>query len=216
MNTPDVIKIGAVGTPLPGVAIQIADDGEILIKGNNVFSAYRNNQTATRGALGDGWFHTGDVGELDDEGFLRITGRTKELLITAGGKNLVPAFLEDRLRAHPLVSQRIVVGDQKPFIGALITLDAEMLASWAKDNRLRDLSLDDARTSLIVHTELQRAVDHANTMVSKPESIRKFTALAGDFTENNGYLTPSLKLKRNMVMKDYACEVKGLYSGPQQ
>jgi long-chain acyl-CoA synthetase len=216
MNTPARIKIGTVGTPLPGVAIQIAEDGEILIKGHNVFSGYRNNPTATREALVDGWFHTGDVGQLDDMGFLKITGRKKELLITAGGKNVVPAFLEDRLRAHPLVSQCIVVGDQRPFIGALITLDAEMLPSWAKNNRLLNLSLNDARTNLVVRTELQRAVDFANKTVSKPESIRKFTILAGDFTENNGYLTPSLKLKRNMVMKDYASEVEALYSGPRQ
>jgi long-chain acyl-CoA synthetase len=216
MNTPEVIEIGTVGTPLPGVAIQIADDGEILIKGNNVFSAYRNNETATTEALVDGWFHTGDIGQLDDEGFLTITGRKKELLITAGGKNVVPAFLEDRLRAHPLVSQCIVVGDQKPFIGALITLDAEMLPSWAKNKQLPNLSLNDARTNDVVHAELLRAVDSANRAVSKPESIRKFTVLAGDFTQENGYLTPSLKLKRNLVMKDYACEVEALYAGPKE
>jgi long-chain acyl-CoA synthetase len=212
INTPDLIRIGTVGTPLPGVAIEIADDGEILIKGNNVFAAYRNNPTATTEALIDGWFHTGDIGELDDDGYLKITGRKKEILITAGGKNVIPAFLEDRLRAHPLVSQCIVVGDQKPFIGALITLDAEMLPSWAKNNKLRDLSLDAARTNDSVHAELQRAVDNANEAVSKAESIRKFTVLPGDFTEDNGYLTPSLKLKRNLVMKDYASEVEALYS----
>jgi len=213
LNAPELIKIGTVGTPLPGVAIQIADDGEILIKGNNVFSAYSNNQTATSEALVDGWFHTGDIGELDDEGFLKITGRKKELLITAGGKNVVPALLEDRLRAHPLVSQCIVVGDQMPFIGALITLDAEMLPAWAKNKKLPNLSANDARTNDVVHAELQRAVDNANKAVSKPESIRKFTVLAGDFTEDNGYLTHSLKLKRNMVMRDYASEVTALYSG---
>jgi long-chain acyl-CoA synthetase len=135
LNTPDHIKIGTVGAPLPGVAIQITDDGEILIKGVNIFKAYRNNETATNDALVDGWFHTGDIGELDDEGFLKITGRKKELLITAGGKNVVPAFLEDRLRAHPLVSQCIVVGDKRPFIGALITLDAELFPSWAKNKK---------------------------------------------------------------------------------
>jgi long-chain acyl-CoA synthetase len=216
LNTPDQIKIGTVGTPLPGVAIQIADDGEILIKGINVFSAYRNNETVTNEVLVDGWLHTGDLGDLDDEGFLKITGRKKELLITAGGKNVAPAFLEDRLRAHPLVSQCIVVGDQKPFIGALITLDAQMLPSWAKNKRLRSLSLDDARTNDVVHAELEQAVDNANKAVSKAESIRKFTVLAGDFTEDNGYLTPSLKLKRNMVMKDYACDVEALYSGRKQ
>jgi long-chain acyl-CoA synthetase len=215
LNTPDLIKIGTVGTPLPGVAIQIADDGEILIKGNNVFSSYRNNEAATNEVLVDEWFHTGDIGELDDDGFLKITGRKKEILITAGGKNVVPAFLEDRLRAHPLVSQCIVVGDQKPFIGALITLDAEMFPSWAKNNKLGALSLDDARTNDVVHAELERAVASANKAVSKPESIRKFTVLAEDFTEDNGYLTPSLKLKRNLVMKDFAGEVEALYSEPR-
>ena len=216
LNTPDHIKIGTVGAPLPGVAIQITDDGEILIKGVNIFKAYRNNETATNDALVDGWFHTGDIGELDDEGFLKITGRKKELLITAGGKNVVPAFLEDRLRTHPLVSQCIVVGDKRPFIGALITLDAELFPSWAKNKKLRNLSWDDARKNHVVHAELQRAVDNANLAVSKPESIRRFTVLAGDFTEDNGYLTPSLKLKRNMVMKDYASDVEALYSGRKQ
>ena len=215
LNTPDQIKIGTVGIPLPGVGIQIAADGEILIKGNNIFSAYRNNETATSAALVDGWFHTGDIGRLDDEGFLTITGRKKEILITASGNNVVPGFLEDRLRAHPLVSQCLVVGDQKPFIGALITLDADMLPTWTKNNRLPDLSMEDARTNDVVRAELQRAVDSANRAVSKPESIRKFRILAGDFTEENGYLTPSLKVKRNMAMKDYADEVEALYSGPK-
>ncbi|MEO8555763.1 MAG: long-chain fatty acid--CoA ligase [Actinomycetota bacterium] len=216
LNTPEMIKIGTVGPPLPGVSIQIADDGEILVKGNGVFSAYRNNETATKDAIVDGWFRTGDIGELDVDGFLRITGRKKELLITAGGKNVVPAFLEDRLRAHPLVSQCIVVGDQKPFIGALITLDAEMFPSWAKNHGLQGLSVAAARTNKVVLAEVQRAVDDANLAVSRAESIRKFTMLAGDFTEDNGYLTPSLKLKRNIVMKDYSAEVEALYSGPRE
>jgi len=216
LNTPDLIKIGTVGIPLPGVSIQIADDGEILIQGNNIFSAYRNNEAATRAAMDDGWFHTGDIGELDHDGFLSITGRKKEILITSGGKNVVPAFLEDRLRAHPLVSQCIVVGDQMPFIGALITLDAEMFPAWARNNKLASLTLEDARTNEGVHAELTRAVDNANKAVSKPESIRKFTVLAGDFTEENGYLTPSLKVKRNVVMKDYAAEVEALYSGSER
>ena len=216
VNTPDLIKIGTVGPPLPGVAIEIAEDGEILIKGNNVFSAYRNNDTATNEAIVDGWFHTGDIGELDHDGFLKITGRKKEMLVTAGGKNVAPAVLEDRLRAHPLVSQCIVVGDQKPFIGALITLDAEMLPSWAKNNGLPGLSMEDARTNEVVHAEIQTAVDDANKAVSKAESIRKFTILAGDFTEDNGYLTPSLKLKRNIVMKDYGSDVEALYSGARE
>jgi long-chain acyl-CoA synthetase len=216
LNTPEMTKIGTVGPPLPGVSIQIADDGEILVKGSSVFSAYRNNETATTDAIVDGWFHTGDIGELDNDGFLRITGRKKELLITAGGKNVAPAVLEDRLRAHPLVSQCIVVGDQKPFIGALLTLDAEMLPPWARNNGLQGLSMDKARTNEIVHAEIQKAVDEANKAVSKAESIRKFTVLSGDFTEDNGYLTPSLKLKRNIVMKDYAPEVEALYAGPRE
>jgi len=212
VNTPDLIKIGSVGPPLPGVSVQIADDGEILIKGNNVFSSYRNNETATNEAIVDEWFHSGDLGELDHDGFLKITGRKKELLVTAGGKNVAPAVLEDRLRAHPLVSQCIVVGDQKPFIGALITLDAEMLPAWAKNNGLQGLSMDEARTNEVIHDAIQSAVDDANQAVSTPESIRRFTILPGDFTEENGYLTPSLKLKRNVVMKDYASEVEALYS----
>ena len=216
LNTPELIKIGTVGPPLPGVSIQIADDGEILVKGTSVFSAYRNNENATNDAIVDGWFHTGDIGELDLDGFLRITGRKKELLITAGGKNVAPAVLEDRLRAHPLVSQCIVVGDQKPFIGALLTLDAEMLPRWAANNGLRGLSLEDARTNEVVLAEIQKAVNRANDAVSRAESIRKFTVLSGDFTEDNGYLTPSLKLKRNAVMKDYAPDVEELYAGPRE
>ena len=216
VNTPDLIKIGSVGPPLPGVSIQIADDGEILIKGNNIFSSYRNNETATNEAIVDGWLHTGDIGELDHDGFLKITGRKKELLVTAGGKNVAPAVLEDRLRSHPLVSQCIVVGDQKPFIGALITIDAEMLPSWAKNNGVDGLSMDEARTNEVVRAAIQSAVDDANKAVSKAESIRKFTVLPGDFTEANGYLTPSLKLKRNIVMKDYASEVEALYSGVRE
>ena len=216
VNTPDLIKIGTVGPPLPGVSIQIADDGEVLVKGNNVFTGYHNNEPATHEAIVDGWFHTGDIGELDHEGFLTITGRKKEILITASGKNVAPALLEDRLRAHPLVSQCIVVGDQRPFIGALITLDTEMLLAWARNNGLPGLSLDEARAHEAVHAEITKAVDDANKAVSQAESIRRFTVLPDDFTEDNGYLTPSLKLKRTLVMKDYASEVEALYSVPKE
>ena len=212
VNVPEKVKIGTVGTPLPGVGIRIAEDGEILIQGVNVFRGYRNNDAATAEALQDGWFHTGDIGELDDDGYLKITGRKKELLVTAGGKNVAPAVLEDRLRAHPLVSQCIVVGDQKPFIAALLTIDAEMLPAWAKNNGLPALTVEQARTNDVVLAELQKAVDDANTAVSKAESIRKFAVLPGDFTEENGYLTPSLKLKRNVVMKDFHDDVEALYA----
>ncbi|MEP6629606.1 MAG: AMP-dependent synthetase/ligase, partial [Lapillicoccus sp.] len=190
VNVPDKVKIGTVGAPLPGVGIRIADDGEILIQGVNVFSGYHNNADASADAIRDGWFHTGDIGELDHDGYLRITGRKKEILVTAGGKNVAPAVLEDRLRAHPLVSQCVVVGDQRPFIAALITLDEEMLPTWAKNNGLGSLTVEQARTNEAVHAELQKAVDDANTAVSKAESIRKFAVLGSDFTEENGYLTP--------------------------
>ncbi len=213
VNVPDRVKIGTVGAPLPGVGIRIADDGEILIQGNNVFASYHNNAEATAGAVLDGWFHTGDIGELDEDGYLKITGRKKELLVTAGGKNVAPAGLEDRLRAHPLISQCIVVGDQKPFIGALLTLDDEMYPGWAKNNGLVGVTFDQARTNEAVLAELQKAVDDANKSVSKAESIRKFVVLGGDFTEENGYLTPSLKLKRNVVMKDFHDQVESLYAG---
>ncbi|MDQ2782566.1 MAG: AMP-dependent synthetase/ligase [Actinomycetota bacterium] len=212
VNVPDMVKIGTVGTPLPGVGIRIAEDGEILIKGVNVFVGYHNNDDASADAITDGWFRTGDIGELDADGYLKITGRKKEILVTAGGKNVAPAVLEDRLRAHPLVSQCIVVGDQKPFIAALVTLDPDMLPTWAKINGLEGLSPDAARTNEVVLAELQKAVDDANTAVSKAESIRKFAVLPSDFTEENGYLTPSLKLKRNVVMKDFADDVEALYA----
>lgn len=212
VNTPDKIKIGTVGPPLPGTGIRIADDGEVLLKGVGVFTSYHGNPTATADAIVDGWFHTGDVGELDDDGYLRITGRKKEILVTAGGKNVAPAVLEDRLRAHPLVSQCIVVGDQKPFVGVLVTLDEEMWPLWAKSHGLEGVTLEQARTHPHVLEALQEAVDRANEAVSKAESIRKFAVLSGDFTEANGYLTPSLKLKRNVVMKDFSDEVEKLYA----
>ncbi|HET8600311.1 MAG TPA: AMP-dependent synthetase/ligase [Segeticoccus sp.] len=213
VNTPELIKIGTVGPPLPGVAVRIDDDGEILIKGNNVFTGYHHNPEATAEAVVDGWFRTGDLGELDEDGYLRITGRKKELLVTAGGKNVAPAVLEDRIRAHPLVSQCMVVGDQRPFIAALITLDEEMLPTWAANNGVEGLTAQEAIRNEVVLTEVQRAVDDANKAVSRAESIRKFVVLPGDFTEDNGYLTPSMKLRRSVVMKDFAEHVEGLYAG---
>jgi long-chain acyl-CoA synthetase len=180
-----------------------------------VFTGYHDNDEATAAAKLDGWFHTGDIGELDEDGYLRITGRKKEILVTAGGKNVAPAVLEDRLRAHPLVSQCIVVGDQKPFIAALLTLDPEMYPVWAKNNGIAGVTFEQARSNEVVLAELQKAVDEANKAVSKAESIRKFTVLEGDFTEENGYLTPSLKLKRNVVMKDFHDQVEALYSSPK-
>lgn len=211
VNTPDLIKMGAVGRPLPGVAIKIASDGEILIKGNNVFGRYHNNEEATAESIRDGWFHSGDLGELDDDGFLKVTGRKKEILVTAAGKNVSPAGLEDRLRANPLISQCIVVGDGRPFIGALITIDEEMLPIWASNHGLEGLTMAEAPKNSAVMAEVQRAVDHANSAVSRAESIRKFHILDGDFTQENGYLTPSIKLRRGRVLSDMAEQVEALY-----
>ena len=184
------------------------------IQGINVFRGYRNNETATAEAIRDGWFHTGDIGELDDDGYLQITGRKKEILVTAGGKNVAPAVLEDRLRAHPLVSQCIVVGDQKPFIAALVTLDDEMLPGVGQEQRpRRRCPIEQARTDERVLAEMQKAVDDANTAVSpRPSRSASSRSSTGDFTEENGYLTPSLKLKRNVVMKDFDDEVDALYA----
>ncbi len=211
VNTPELTKIGSVGAPLPGVTIAIADDGEVLIKGPHVLRGYWNNEQATAEALAGGWFHSGDLGSLDADGVLKITGRKKEILVTAGGKNVAPAVLEDRIRAHPLVSQCIVVGDQKPFIGALITLDDEMLPVWLSNNSRPAMDVEAAAADQAVQDEVQRAVDTANQAVSKAESIRKFRILPVDFTEETGYLTPSLKLKRSVVMKDFADAVEELY-----
>ncbi len=212
VNVPERPKIGTVGPQLPGNSVRIADDGEILLKGPHVFRGYWKNPEATAEAIEDGWFHTGDVGALDEDGYLSITGRKKEILVTAGGKNVAPAVLEDRLRAHPLVSQTIVVGDGKPFIAALITIDEEMLPAWLANNGLEAMDVPAAAENEAVLEALQGAVDDANKAVSKAESIRKFEVLESDFTIESGHLTPSLKLKRSVVMDEYAEAVERLYS----
>lgn len=211
VNTPEKIKIGTVGPPLPGISVKIAEDGEVLIKGHNVFSKYHNNDNATAEAFEDGWFRTGDIGSLDSEGFLRITGRKKEIIVTAGGKNVAPAVLEDRVRSHPLVSQVVVVGDAQPFIAALVTLDAESLPNWLSARGLEPLTLEQAKTNPEVLAALDQAVQRANKAVSRAESIRKFSILDTDFTVENGYLTPSLKVKRNLVLEDFTAAVNDLY-----
>jgi long-chain acyl-CoA synthetase len=212
-NLPDATKIGSVGRPLPGTSVRVADDGELLFRGGQVFAGYWRNEEATTEAVDpDGWFHTGDVGEVDDEGFVRITGRKKEILVTAGGKNVAPAVLEDRLRAHALVDQCLVVGDGQPFIGALVTIDRETYPAWAEQHgKTADLGalLDDPDLVAAV----QEAVDEANKAVSKAESIRKFTILPGEWTEEGGQLTPSLKLKRRVVMRESREEIEALYLG---
>jgi long-chain acyl-CoA synthetase len=214
VGLPKHFKIGTVGRPIPGVTIQIADDGEILIKGDVVFRGYWNNDAATAEALtGDGWFHSGDLGELDDDGYLRITGRKKELIVTAGGKNVAPAVLEDRLRAHPLISQCMVVGDNQPFIGALVTIDPEAFPVWreehAKTGEVADLvEVEDAE----LRAEIEAAVAEANKAVSAAEAIKKFRILPVDFTEDGGQLTPTMKLKRAVVAKEFAHEIDALYT----
>ena len=214
VNHENALKIGTVGRPLPGVEAAIADDGEVLIRGGIVMRGYWKNEDATRENIdGEGWFHTGDLGELDDDGFLKITGRKKEILVTAGGKNVAPAVLEDRLRAHALVSQCIVVGDQRPFIAALITLDDEALPRWLESKgKPADTPLEKLRDDADLTAELDSAVAEANKAVSHAEAIKKYRVLATDFTEENGMLTPSLKLKRGVVLKEFADEVEALYA----
>lgn len=198
VNTPDAQRIGTVGRPFPRTEVRVADDGELLFRGPQVFGGYWNNPTATAEAIdADGWFATGDLGDVDGDGYVRITGRKKEILVTAGGKNVAPAVLEDRVRAHPVVSQCMVVGDGKPFVAALVTIDPE---GW--DGRLDSPELK---------AKVQEAIDDANAQVSQAESIRKFIVLEEDWTEENGYLTPSFKVKRHAVVRDFHDMVEALY-----
>ena len=216
VNLADKSKIGTVGPALPGVGVRLADDGEIEVRGINVFKEYWNNPEATAEAFSEGgWFHTGDIGSFDSEGFLTITGRKKEIIVTAGGKNVAPAALEDPIRANPIIGQVVVVGDQRPFISALVTLDPEMLPTWLANNGLEaTMSLVDAAKNEAVRAEVQRAVDAANARVSRAESIRKFTILDSEWTEASGHLTPKLSIKRNIIMNDFADEIAAIYDEP--
>lgn len=206
-------KIGTVGPALPGVGVRLAEDGEVEVRGINVFKEYWQNPEATAASFDGEWFRTGDIGSFDDEGFLTITGRKKEIIVTAGGKNVAPAALEDPIRGNPIVGQVVVVGDQKPFIAALITLDSEMLPTWLANNGLPgDLSLADAAKNEAVRAEVQQAIDRANKGVSRAESIRKFTILATEWTEASGHLTPKLSIKRNVILDDFAGEIDEIYN----
>ncbi|MEU5898634.1 MULTISPECIES: AMP-dependent synthetase/ligase [Streptomyces] len=205
---------GTVGLPVPGTSIRIADDGEVLIKGGIVFGSYWNNPEATDAVLTDEWFATGDLGALDDEGYLTITGRKKDILVTSGGKNVSPAILEDRLRSRSPVGQCIVVGDNRSYVAALVTLDPEAVNHWLTvRKRPTDTPLAQLAHDPQMIAEVQRAVDYANEAVSKAESIRKFAIVGGEFTEDNGLLTPSLKIKRHAVTEAYAEEIEELYGG---
>jgi len=215
VNLPSKSKIGTVGPVLPGVGIRIAEDGEIEVRGIDVFKEYWRNPEATAEAFDGDWFKTGDIGTFDDEGFLTITGRKKEIIVTAGGKNVAPAALEDPIRSNPIVGQVVVVGDQKPFISALVTLDSEMLPTWLANNGLPgDMSLADAAKNEVVRAEVQRAIDRANATVSRAESIRKFVILDTEWTEASGHLTPKLSIKRNVIMQDFAGQIDELYAVP--
>ena len=214
VNRPDAIKIGTVGQPFPGASVKVAADGELMLAGAQIFKGYWNNPTATAEAIEpDGWFHSGDIGEIDDQGFVKITGRKKELIVTAGGKNVAPAVLEDRLRANWLVSQCMVVGDAQPFIAALVTIDPESFPGWLKQaGKPENSTIESMTTDPDLVAEIQKAVDEANKAVSNAEAIKKFTILPVDWTEEGGQLTPSMKLKRNVVMKEFSSEVDALYS----
>ncbi|MET7638061.1 AMP-dependent synthetase/ligase [Streptomyces sp. NPDC005438] len=206
---------GAVGQPLPGTALRVAEDGEVLIRGGIVFDRYWNNPEATEQALHDGWFATGDLGALDEDGYLTITGRKKDILVTAGGKNVSPAPLEDRLRSRPPVGQCVVVGDNRPYVAALVTLEPEAVAHWLSVRRMPvDTPMSQVVRDPRMRAAVQKAVDYANEAVSRAESIRRFTLVEGEFTEDNGMLTPSLKVRRQAVTERYRDEIEALYATP--
>lgn len=205
-------SIGTVGPPLGGVTLRINDDGEVCIKGAMVFQGYWNDPEATEEAFDDGWYNTGDLGEIDDDGKLTITGRKKDLIVTAGGKNVSPGPMEDILRGHPLISQAMVVGDGKPFVGALITLDPDILKRWKLDHNIpENRSMSDIATDPTLRAELQDAVNKVNTTVSHAEGIKKFYILESDLTEDENELTPTMKVKRNVVAQRYASAIEHIY-----
>ena len=214
INLPSKFVIGTVGPALPGCSVRIGEDGEIEAAGINVFKEYWKNPQATADTFHDGWFKTGDIGEIDKDGYITITGRKKEILVTAGGKNVAPAYLEDPIRANPVISQVVAVGDAKPFISALITLDSEMLPMWLTNNKMDpSMSIAEAAKNPAIIAEVQAAVDRANARVSRAESIRKFVILPIQFTEESGHLTPKMSIKRNVIVKDFAGEIEGMYAG---
>lgn len=216
VNTPSLIKIGTVGAPLPGNAVRIADDGEILAKGVCVMKGYYKRDDLAAETFVDGWFRTGDIGELDEQGFLKITGRKKEIIVTASGKNVVPALLEDQIRADALVSQVLVIGDNRPFIGALVTLDEEALPGWLERHGLPTSTTPaDAADNALIRAAVQELISHANQSVSHAEAIKSFRIVPSDFTEASGHLTPSLKVKRAQVMKDFDAVIEEMYSAPK-
>ena len=213
VNQVGALKVGSVGKLLPGNNMRLGNDDELLVKGGVVFGGYWQNDAATNDAFTDGWFHTGDLGAIDENGFLTIVGRKKEIIVTAGGKNVAPAVLEDRLRSHPLISQALVVGDQQPFIAALITIDPEAFPGWKQRNgKDASASVGDLVDDPDLTAEIDLAVKEANQVVSHAESIRKFRILPVDFTEDTGELTPTLKVKRKVVAEKFASDIDALYA----
>ncbi|MFJ6114906.1 AMP-dependent synthetase/ligase [Agrococcus sediminis] len=214
VNVPDKFKIGTVGPALPGNGVKIAEDGEVLVKGVCVFAGYWHNEQGSREAFTeDGWFHTGDIGALDSEGYLTITGRKKELIVTAGGKNVAPNTLEDPIRSNTIIGQPVVVGDQRPFVAALITLDSEMLPAWLENHgHDKAMTLEQAAQHPAVIEEVRGQIRRANTLVSRAESVRKFAILPVEFIEANGHLTPKMSIKRDNVMRDFAPQIEDIYA----
>jgi len=212
LNTPTETRVGSVGRPFPGTSVEIADDGEVMIKGGQIFSGYWKNEPATKEALEpDGWFHSGDIGEIDDDGYVYITGRKKELIVTAGGKNVAPAVLEDRIRANSLISQVMVVGDAQPFIAALVTIDEESLPVWATANDKESSDLSDLIDDPDLNEAVQAAIDEGNQAVSKAEAIKAYRILPEDLTIEGGELTPTLKVRRAIVAKKYEGVLTDIY-----
>jgi long-chain acyl-CoA synthetase len=211
-NTAESYRFGSVGKPFPGVDLKIADDGEILVRGPNIFRGYYKNEEATKETIVDGWLHTGDIGRLDEDGFLYITGRKKDIIITAGGKNITPANLENGLKQNQYISQAVVHGDRRPFLTALITLDAESIVPWAQQQGIEDTDMASLAQNEKVRALVQEAVDQVNSKVARVEEIKKFTILPHDLTQETGELTPTLKVKRNVVYDKYAGVLDALYA----
>lgn len=216
VNLPSELRIGSVGRPIPGNAIKIADDGEVLAKGVSVMRGYRNRPDLADSTFTDGWFATGDLGELDEDGYLSITGRKKELIVTAGGKNVSPSQLEDVLRSDVLISQAIVIGDQRPFVAALVTIDEETAPDWLRQHKLDpEMSIKEMSQHPDIIAHVQTLVDKANDTVSRAESIREFRITTEDFTVESGQMTPSLKIKREVVTRDYENLIEEIYAKPK-
>ncbi|WP_248616739.1 AMP-dependent synthetase/ligase [Paraoerskovia marina] len=209
---PGHTRVGTVGQAFPGASLRVADSGELQVSGGHVFQGYRNQPELTAEVFDGEWFRTGDLGRIDEDGYVSIVGRLKEIIVTAGGKNVAPAPLEDRLRHHALVGQAVVVGDQRPFVGALVTIDPDGIAHWCATQGIPAMDVETARTHPAVLAELDAAMAHANELVSRAESVRKIRVLDTDLTEENGYLTPSLKVKRHLVLDDFADEIEALYA----